>query len=196
MSRVLDATAVPGTTFDRGHLRRLILKAAALTVTLVLAATVSGRIQRRPSVPVATTPDNQCWTYKPTEKGFARRINEARLRAGQRKLSIDPELSKVARVHTREMVTKDLLHHTTETDLRRWVRNWDSLGENVGVGGTVDSLHIAFMNSPAHRHNVLYPSFRHSGVGVIEANGRMWVTVLFEASIDPGTTLSMPRCSR
>ena len=196
MARVLDSIAVPGTVFDSGRLRRLLVKAAALTIALVVAATVSGRVQRRPSAPVATSPDSRCWTYKPTEKGFARRINEARLRAGQSKLSIDPELSKVARVHTREMVTKDLLHHTAETDLRRWVRNWSSLGENVGVGGTVDSLHIAFMNSPAHRHNVLYPSFRHSGVGVIKADGRMWVTVLFEATVDPATTLSMPRCSR
>lgn len=180
---------------DSGRLGHLLLKAAALTVVLALATTVSDR-SRRPSTPVATAPDNRCWTYKPTEKGFARRINDARLRTGQRKLSIDPELSKVARVHTRDMVNKNLLHHTTETDLRQRVNNWNTLGENVGVGAAVDSLHVAFMNSPAHRHNVLYPSFRHSGVGVIKANGRMWVTVLFEASNDPGTSLRMPRCSR
>jgi uncharacterized protein YkwD len=92
------------------------------------------------------------------------------------------------------MVRKDLLHHTSESALRRRVTNWSTLGENVGVGGTVDSLHAAFMASPAHKDNVLYTSFRHVGIGVVERNGRMWVTVIFEAQTDPGTTLNMPNC--
>jgi uncharacterized protein YkwD len=50
------------------------------------------------------------------------------------------------------------------------------------------------LHSPAHRHNILYSSFRHSGVGVSKRGGRMWVTVIFEASRNPGTRLRMPRC--
>lgn len=143
--------------------------------------------------PIAGTTDNRCWDYKDSERGFARRINAERAQRGERWLSLDPELSKSARKHTREMVDRNLLYHTTSTDLRRRVSGWVSLGENVGVGGTVDSLHRAFMNSPGHRHNILYPSFAHVGIGVIQRD-RMWVTVLFSSGGDPGTTLRMPRC--
>lgn len=142
----------------------------------------------------AVAADSGCWVTKASERGFARKINLARSATGRAKLSLDPELSRAARKHTFEMVRKDLLHHTSEANLRRRVTNWSTLGENVGVGGTVDSLHAAFMASPAHKDNILYKSFRHVGVGVVERNGRMWVTVIFEAATDPGTTLRMPSC--
>ncbi len=109
-------------------------------------------------------------------------------------MSLDPEASRAARVHTREMVRSVTLHHTASSALRNRVTRWTILGENVGVGGTVASLHSAFMNSPAHRDNILYPSYRHVGIGAFRKDGRMWVTVIFEAASDPGTTLRMPTC--
>ncbi|MGH2808021.1 MAG: CAP domain-containing protein [Actinomycetota bacterium] len=142
----------------------------------------------------AVAADSGCWDTKRSERGFARKITVARRAAGRSRLSLDPELSRAARKHTFEMVRKDLLHHTSEPALRRRVTNWSTLGENVGVGGTVTSLHAAFMASPAHKDNILYKSFRHVGIGVVKRNGRMWVTVIFEAQTDPGTTLRMPRC--
>ena len=169
--------------------------AFAFVVCVAITPMVSERLARVPTTPIAASPDSRCWTFKPSERGFARKINVARVAAGQRRLSIDPELSRVARTHTWTMTAKDLLHHQSETDLRRRVVNWSTLGENVGVGATVDSLHSAFMGSPAHKHNILYSTFRHSGVGVRKVDGRMWVTVLFEATNDPGTTLNMPRCN-
>jgi uncharacterized protein YkwD len=88
----------------------------------------------------------------------------------------------------------DELYHTPSDKLRHRVTNWTVIGENVGVGGTVSSLHTAFMNSPAHKDNILYTAFRHVGIGVAKKNGRMWVTVIFEAIADPGTPLHMPTC--
>lgn len=142
----------------------------------------------------SATADSRCWRTKDSEAGFAKKINASRSSNGKGKLSLDPEISKVARKHTREMVNQALLHHTSSDALRNRVTRWQLLGENVGVGGTVDSLHTAFMNSPAHRDNILLSSFKHVGVGVIEDGGRMWVTVIFENNEDPGTTLRMPRC--
>lgn len=138
--------------------------------------------------------DNECWTYRRSERLFSRLMNDAREKAGLPRLSLDPEASKVARRHTREMIDKNLLHHTPSSSLVRRVTRWAILGENVGVGGTVDSLHKAFMDSPPHRANVLYTKFRHVGVGVAMGNGRMWVTVILENRLDPGTRLRMPRC--
>lgn len=142
----------------------------------------------------ASRTDSQCWVSKTAEKGFHRLTNEVRERLGRARLRLDPELSKVARKHTREMTDQNLLHHTTADAMRRRVTFWAILGENVGVGGTVESLQTAFMNSPAHKENIVHGSFRHIGVGTASAAGRLWVTIVFQARDNPGTTLRMPRC--
>jgi uncharacterized protein YkwD len=135
-----------------------------------------------------------CWDYKRPELRFTRKMNKARDNNDQVRMNLDRQLSRAARKHTWEMVNQEVLHHTPTPKLKKRVTNWSVLGENVGVGGTVDSLHKAFMNSPAHRANILYSSFRHVGVGVVKkSDGRMWVTVIFEAAKNPGTTLRMPK---
>jgi uncharacterized protein YkwD len=143
---------------------------------------------------LASTRDSKCWDPKPAERGFARSTNELRRQAGRTNLQLDAELSQAARKHTREMTSQNLLHHTSTESLKKRVTFWSLLGENVGVGNTVDSLQNAFMDSPGHRENILYTTFRHVGIGTRSAYGRLWVTVLFEARDDPGTTLRMPRC--
>ncbi|MFP5351118.1 MAG: CAP domain-containing protein [Actinomycetota bacterium] len=134
------------------------------------------------------TPSASAACYSPTrpEKRFAQLINGARSATN---LQLDPELSKAAKVHTKEMVRANSLHHTPSDVLRRRVTNWVELGENVGVGSTVTSLHSAFMNSPAHRDNIVRSSYRYVGVGVVKDDGRMWVTVIFEARSNPGSPL-------
>jgi uncharacterized protein YkwD len=164
--------------------RSVALLFVGVLIAALLPATTAG----------AQAGDNPCWKFKDTERRFTRRINTARENGSRSRLSLDPELSKVARVHTWEMVRKAELHHTPTETLKRRVTDWIVLGENVGVGGSVTSLHQAFMNSKAHRDNVMHPLYRHVGVGVVRSAGRMWVTIVFEATTDPGTTLKMPRC--
>jgi uncharacterized protein YkwD len=146
------------------------------------------------SMTPAAAADSSCWNYKSAERGFTKKMNAARSNNDKVTLKLDPELSKVARKHTGEMVNKDLLHHTPSSTLANRVTAWNTLGENVGVGSTVDSLHKAFMNSTAHKANILHSSFRYVGVGTKSAGNRLWVTVIFEASSNPGTTLDMPNC--
>lgn len=173
--------------------RRIVatLFIGALLATLM---PVSAPTPPRGMTAVASTGDNRCWNYKTSERGFARKMNAVRSARGLGKLSLDPEISKAARVHTNEMINQNTLHHTSSTNLRNRVTNWVILGENVGVGSTVSSLHDAFMNSPAHRDNIEHSAYKHVGIGARSANGRLWVTVIFEAVTDPGTTLNMPRC--
>ena len=179
---------------NRGTSRGVVARSAAGVIAIGILFSTPPTEQPFTTFPVGGSNDSRCWTYKTSERGFARRMNADRVGRDLGRLSLDPELSKSARVHTREMTDQALLHHTTETSLRRRVTDWSTLGENVGVGATVDSLHAAFMASPAHRQNILYPTFRHVGVGVITAEGRLWVTVLFSSGADPGTSLRMPRC--
>jgi uncharacterized protein YkwD len=143
---------------------------------------------------VAATGDNKCYRFRAAEKSFRRKINLSRTAAGKVKLKLDPELGKVARVHTRKMARQGTIFHQSSSQLGSRVTRWSSLGENVGVGNTVTSLHKAFMNSPGHKANILYSGFRNVGVGTVKKNGRLYVTVVFESRLNPGTSLSMPKC--
>jgi uncharacterized protein YkwD len=168
-------------------------KRALAGVVAVLVAS----IVFTPATPGAAPSESnhsQCWKTKATERAFARRIDRARERNGKSRLRSDPELAKAARSHTQGMVNRGKLYHTPGDRLSTKVTNWTVLGENVGVGSGVAELHRAFMDSEGHRENVLYPSYTFVGVGVVERNDRMWVTVVFESRTDPGTTQRMPRC--
>ena len=59
------------------------------------------------------------------------------------------------------------------------VTNWRWVGENVGYGPSVASVHTAFMNSPAHKANILDRDYTEVGIGVVVANGRVWVAEVF-----------------
>ena len=135
-----------------------------------------------------------CYGYSSPERSFAKKINNARNNAGKRGLKLDPQLSQVATKQAKTMAWKNVLFHTPSSKLRRRVTNWTTLGENVGYGSTVPQLHTLFMQSPGHKANILGSGFSFVGVGVAKARGYIWVTVVFEGSRNPGTTLPMPSC--
>lgn len=144
--------------------------------------------------PVTTaSAGRNCYNFKNSEKDFAQKINNARGAIGAGRLQLDRELSKVARRHAWEMDHKNSLYHTPSSKLRWRVTRWNRLGENVGAGQSVTSLHQAFMNSPSHRSNVLDRGYEHVGVGVHKDKHYMWVTVVFESHRDPGTRLRLCR---
>lgn len=135
-----------------------------------------------------------CWSSTKPERGFAAKMNSSRTANDLGTVKLDPELSRVARLHTKEMIRAEGLFHTPMTKLMTRVTNWITLGENVGRGDTVRSLHRAFMSSPTHKANILDGTYNHVGVGTARAGGKLWVSVVFEARTDPGTTLAMPSC--
>ena len=142
-------------------------------------------------LPASPASSGSCWTYSNKEKAFVRKINASRDNNGLRNLKPDRHLSRVARAHTNAMVRDWNLYHTP--NLGGKVTRWNRLGENVGYGSRVGSLHRAFMASPGHRDNIL-GRYRWVGIGTRKVDGRLWVTVVFESRRDPGTTMWMPRC--
>jgi uncharacterized protein YkwD len=63
----------------------------------------------------------------------------------------------------------------SQTNLRGLHANL--LAENVGMGGDVETVHQAFMNSEHHRENILDPGLNQLGVGVVVAgDGTVYVT--------------------
>jgi hypothetical protein len=63
------------------------------------------------------------------------------------------------------------------------VGGWQSLGENVGSGLAAGAIAAAFMGSTEHRVNILSPVFKQVGVGVVAANGLLWVTEDFRQPV-------------
>jgi uncharacterized protein YkwD len=56
---------------------------------------------------------------------------------------------------------------------------WHKLGENVGRGISEPHLHAAFVASDTHLANIVDPGFRYVGVGVVVADGIMFVSEVF-----------------
>jgi uncharacterized protein YkwD len=120
------------------------------------------------------------------------RVNRARAGAGHAELVVDGALSLVAVTHVQEMIQRGRLSHTPTRLLGNRVTNWDVLAESIGVGPDVGALMDALMGSETDRTNLLDPTFRHVGVGAVRRGPRLWITLLFSDSEDPGTTLERP----
>lgn len=111
------------------------------------------------------------------ESGFVSGINASRVNAGRPAYAVSSDLSAVARRWALAMASGNSLKHNP--GLAGQVTGWRYVGENVGVGSGVDELHRAFMNSPAHRANVMDGDFTQVGIGVAYGGGRLWVTEVF-----------------
>ncbi len=113
----------------------------------------------------------------PGESSFLAKMNAERSGRGLAPVEMYWDLVDDARAHSRRMADTNDLHHNP--NLAAVTSGWITLGENVGVGPTVDSLHAAFMDSAGHRANIL-GDFNYVGVGVVaESDTKLWVTVVF-----------------
>ncbi|MGH8945234.1 MAG: CAP domain-containing protein [Acidimicrobiia bacterium] len=113
------------------------------------------------------------------EGDFLAKINAERSSRGLNTLSVDGGLASHARNHTQDMINAGGIYHSSEAELKAAAGSgWSSIGENVGRGGSVSSLHKAFMDSPGHRANIL-GDYNYAGIGTGTSNGVLYVTVVF-----------------
>jgi uncharacterized protein YkwD len=112
------------------------------------------------------------------ESEFVARINELRASQGIGPLEVHSRLTQMGRDWSLNMALADGISHNPA--LAAWApSDWTRLGENVGVGGSVASLHDAFVTSPAHYRNLVDPQFRYVGIGIVYDDGRIYVTQQF-----------------
>lgn len=130
----------------------------------------------------------------PAEVDFVGRIHRERSAAGLAGYSaatdVVADLVAVARAHAEDMADQNRLHHNAR--LPDQVENWDSLGENVGKGASVDDIHRVFMDSPSHRAEILSTRFTQVGVGVVERDGVLWVVQVFRKPSAPAPAPAAP----
>jgi len=112
------------------------------------------------------------------EQRFLDLLNGERTSRGMAPLALRAEVIPVARDWTASMMRAGGLSHNPKL-ADQMPSDWTAIGENVGAGSTVDSLHTAFMNSSGHRANIL-GDFNQVGIGSDrDASGKLWVTVDF-----------------
>jgi hypothetical protein len=130
--------------------------------------------------------------FAASEDSLLSRINEERGSRGLAALVSHWDLVDDAEAHSELMMATDNLHHNA--NLSGVTTGWVALGENVGLGPGVGSIHTAFMNSSPHRGNVL-GDFTHVGIGAVrESENKLWVTVVFmkASGTAPTTTATTP----
>ena len=126
----------------------------------------------------------------PDEGSFAAAVNAARSSHGVAPMSLQSDLSAVARAQAQRCADAHELFHNP--NLGAEVTGWRVVGENVGVGGDWLSIENAFMASSEHRANILDPIFTEFGIGTaVSKDGSLWVSQVFRAP-SGGPTASAP----
>jgi len=111
------------------------------------------------------------------EATFVTKINELRAGKGLAPLQVNANLTAKARAWSAGMAAAGRIWHSTLSD--GVTADWKKLGENVGMGGSVDGLHRAFVNSPHHYDNLVDPAFGHVGIGIVVNGNTIYVTEVF-----------------
>lgn len=106
-------------------------------------------------------------------------VNDVRDRYERRLLRVDRTLSRYAVRHSRQMADLGYLFHTPDLANALGGRNWSIGGENVGFASSLRAVMGNFMDSAAHRENILRSGYEHAAVGVVQSNGNLWVTTIF-----------------
>lgn len=119
-------------------------------------------------------------TVSAFEKEVVELTNKERAKNGLKALTLDNELSKVAKVKSRDMSTNNYFDHTSPTYgspfdmMKQFGITYKAAGENIAKGQkTPEEVVNAWMNSEGHRANILSDKFTHIGVGYVE-NGNYW----------------------
>lgn len=173
---------------DRGRLHAGIVAVLVLVAAVLVASPTAGahaRVDVQAPTEVAL-PDPGA-----AEGDFVARINQLRASRGLGTLTVDPELTAVARQWAATMAGQGRIFHAS--DLSQGVSaDWQKLGENVGVGNDVPRLFQAFVDSPSHLANLVDPSFTRVGVGVVNAGGRLYTAHRFMALAPPAPPTTAP----
>jgi len=126
------------------------------------------------------------------ESQFIALTNQLRAAKGLSQLAVSPEVTAVARRWAAQMAAAGTISHNQNLP-NQVTLNWTKLGENVGPGGAVEAIQTAFINSPKHYENLVDPVWNYIGIGVVDSNGRIFVTVNFMQL--SGSSAAAPKAS-
>ena len=108
------------------------------------------------------------------EQKMIQLVNQERQKAGVSPLTIDPELSRVARIKSQDMKDNGYFSHTSPTYgspfdmMKSFGITYRTAGENIALNSSVEGAHTSLMNSEGHRENIMNSSFTHIGIGIVD----------------------------
>ena len=131
----------------------------------------------------AMTPDIPFREYEfQVEQDMLQMANQARLRAGAPKLTLDTGLTAAARIHAQAMLDAHQLSHQFSGELSLVKRlaatstmQLDLAAENVALDYSAQGGHDHLMLSPPHRANLLNPAYNVVGLGVVRTGDRLYI---------------------
>jgi hypothetical protein len=121
------------------------------------------------------------------EARFVALVNAAREKNGVAPLTVDDELTALARSWASQMAAAGRISHADPIS-EGVTADWAKLGENVGKGPSVDPIMDAFIASPGHYANLMDPAFTRIGVGVVWSDGVLYTTHRFMQLRAPAPT--------
>ena len=127
---------------------------------------------------IVSTPDSGALGHQ----SFALLINDERAENGVAIVIENTALNAAASAHATDMVANDYLAHTNLDGMTPGDRataagyDWDFMAENIAQGYLTESSVVqAWMESPAHRDNMVDPRPEEFGLG---RDGSIWVLML------------------
>ena len=113
-------------------------------------------------------------------------LNSDRERYNLPPLTIDPELSRIARIKSADMRDHQYFAHESPTygDVRSMLRHFgysfSAAGENIAHHRDEEKAQAALISSPGHRRNILSSSYTRVGIGVVQdRGGAIYLTQIF-----------------
>ena len=118
-------------------------------------------------------------------------INKKRAEIGLEALVWNDELATLARLHSQDMADQKYFSHrgsdgsmVDDRADKMGIKNWSAIGENIaferGFDGAASFAVERWMESPAHKQNLLDKRWKESGMGVaILPDGTYYFTQVF-----------------
>jgi uncharacterized protein YkwD len=111
------------------------------------------------------------------ESGLLRAVNQARAQHGLKAVSVDSTLTRAARSHSVEMIRGNYFAHGAfRSRMVAFRVRGPFVGENLAWGtgsyATPATVIQEWLASPAHRANLLRPSFTRIGIGAVQGTFR------------------------
>jgi hypothetical protein len=116
--------------------------------------------------------------------------NKARTDHGLPPLHWDAALAAAAQTHAQKMFDQHSLSHQLpgESGLQDRTAqagaHFREIAENIAMGNGAEGVQKEWMNSPAHRANILDPKITNIGIGVVEHAGYWYAVVDFDSAVE------------
>lgn len=136
------------------------------------------RVENKKVPQTASVNNNETHPYGVNE--VLNLVNEIRINNGLKPLILDSQLNSAA--HVRAIECGELYSHTRPNGTSCFtafdeagIDDWKNRGENLAEDfTTAEEVVSAWMNSPAHRKNILNKDYEYIGIAFVQVNGHSY----------------------